>query len=68
VDDTIDPAVGVVFHKKVGDGVEKGDALLSVHVNDRRRLDECLALLRQSVAIGLEPPAPAPLVRQILEG
>jgi pyrimidine-nucleoside phosphorylase/thymidine phosphorylase len=68
VDDTIDPAVGVVFHKKVGDGVEKGDALLSVHVNDRRRLDECLALLRQSIAIGLEPPAPAPLVRQIFEG
>jgi len=68
VDGTIDPAVGVVFHKKVGDGVEKGDALLSVHVNDRRRLDECLALLRRSVAIGLEPPAPAPLVRQIFEG
>jgi pyrimidine-nucleoside phosphorylase/thymidine phosphorylase len=68
VDGTIDPAVGVVFHKKVGDGVQKGDALLSVHVNDRRRLDECLSLLRRSVAIGLEPPAPAPLVRQIFEG
>ncbi|MCX8600692.1 MULTISPECIES: pyrimidine-nucleoside phosphorylase [unclassified Gilliamella] len=32
-DDVIDPAVGIVLHKKVGDKVEQGEALLTIHAN-----------------------------------
>ncbi|MFI5183918.1 MAG: thymidine phosphorylase [Vicinamibacteria bacterium] len=62
----VDPAVGVVFHKKVGDPVAKDEPLLTVHANDRRRLSESLDLLKRSVEVGGSAPAPAPLIRQIL--
>ena len=34
--DPIDPAVGVVFHPKIGDPVERGQELGNVHAQDRR--------------------------------
>ncbi len=32
-EDTVDPAVGLVLHKKVGDPVEVGESLLTIHAN-----------------------------------
>jgi pyrimidine-nucleoside phosphorylase len=64
---SIDPAVGVVLHRKVGDRVEEGEPLLTVHVNQRRRLDEAVAILRAAVSVGPEPPPPAPLIQEVLE-
>src|SRR5712692_1456932 len=37
-DDTIDPAVGLVLHKKVGDAVEAGEPLCTVHYNSEKKL------------------------------
>ena len=67
VDSPIDPAVGLILHKKVGDPVEKGEPLLTLHVNDRARLDESLRLARSAIRIGPTAPAPMPLVRSILD-
>jgi pyrimidine-nucleoside phosphorylase len=66
VDSRIDPAVGLVLHKKVGDLVLPHEPLMTVHVNDRSRLDEALAVLGQAVQIGPQAPPPAPLVREVL--
>ena len=38
--DPVDHAVGFVIHHKVGDRVEKGGPLFTIHANDRERLDE----------------------------
>jgi thymidine phosphorylase len=65
LDSRIDPAVGVVLHKKVGDLVVEGEPLLTVHVNDRARLDQALAILRAAVQVGPEAPAAVPLVREV---
>ena len=46
VTSAIDPAVGLTVHKKVGDLVIQGEPLFTVHLNERRRLDEVLLLLR----------------------
>jgi pyrimidine-nucleoside phosphorylase/thymidine phosphorylase len=67
VESRIDPGVGLVLHKKVGDAVAAGDSLVSVHVNDRRRLDEALAMLRGAVRVGPEAPPPRPLVHAVLQ-
>ena len=53
-DDTIDPAVGLVLHKKVGDAVEAGEPLCTVHYNSEEKLAAARALLGQSWRI--EPP------------
>jgi len=67
VDSTIDPGVGLVLRKKVGDAVSTGEPLATVHVSDRRRLDEALAMLRCAIRIGAEAPAPRPLVHAVME-
>jgi pyrimidine-nucleoside phosphorylase len=65
-EDTIDPAVGIVLHKKVGDPVKSGDALCTLHYNSGARLEEARELLEESFLIGPKPPARAPLVRRII--
>ena len=67
VDSRIDPGVGFFLRKKVGDPVAAGESLATVHVNDRRRLDEALAMLRRAIRVGPEAPAPRPLVHAVLQ-
>jgi pyrimidine-nucleoside phosphorylase len=67
VDSAIDPAVGIVFHKKLGDLVVEGEPLLTLHVNNRARLDEALALLKGAVRVGREAPPAVPLIRAVLD-
>jgi pyrimidine-nucleoside phosphorylase/thymidine phosphorylase len=66
VDGAIDPAVGVVLHKKVGDPVAANEAIATVHVNSRTRLEEALALLRGAVEVQSQAPQPRRLVVDIL--
>jgi pyrimidine-nucleoside phosphorylase len=67
VDSRIDPAVGIVLHKKVGDAVREGESLMTLHVNDRGRLEEATHLLSQAVRIAREAPPATPLVRLVLD-
>jgi pyrimidine-nucleoside phosphorylase/thymidine phosphorylase len=62
IDSVIDPAVGVVLHKKVGDSVGPGEPLCTVHVNDIGALDAALSTIRQAYQIGDEPVTLPPLI------
>jgi thymidine phosphorylase len=66
LDDAVDPAVGFVFHKKVGDPVAVGEPMVTVHFGDRGRLEPALARLRSAIAVGPEAPRSAPLVVDIV--
>jgi len=59
VDSAIDPAVGVVLHRKVGDPVAAGEPLCTLLVNDEGSLDRASAMIRDSFAIG-DGPATVP--------
>jgi thymidine phosphorylase len=67
LDSRVDPAVGVVLQKKIGDLVMKGEPLAVLHVNDRRHLDQSLALLKDAFRIAAEAPPATPLVRDVLD-
>jgi len=67
VQSAIDPAVGVVLHKKVGDPVAQGEPLATLHVNERKRIDEVQGILRDAIRVEAGVPAPAPLVRLVLD-
>jgi len=56
-EDSVDPAVGFVLHKKVGDSVSAGEPLCSVHYNSEARGARARALLQESYQIGDAPPA-----------
>jgi pyrimidine-nucleoside phosphorylase len=68
-EDSVDPAVGMVLHKKVGEAVAQGEALLTVHYNSDARLPEARALLAQAYCVMKDAgPVSRPLVRQVIEG
>lgn len=62
VDSVIDPAVGVVLEKRVGDPVSAGERVCEVYANDRARLARALEVIRSAIRISPEPVAPPPLI------
>ena len=66
VESAIDPAVGFVFHKKVGDPVSKGEPIVTVYLNSTGGRDAALARLREAVVVAPEAPARGPLVLDTL--
>jgi pyrimidine-nucleoside phosphorylase len=68
-EDSIDPAVGIVVHKKVGDAVHAGEPLATIHYNSDARLNEARRLLEESYAVAPQPPiARRPLIHHIIQG
>ncbi|MBR0421430.1 MAG: pyrimidine-nucleoside phosphorylase [Clostridia bacterium] len=66
-EDTIDPAVGLIMHRRVGDRLSIGEPFCTLYVNDETHLEEAVALLHESMTISLEKPAPSPLVYAIVK-
>lgn len=64
--DAIDPAVGLIFHRKRGDSVRQGDALCTIHYNSPARLDDARRLVAASFQITREASTPLPLVRRVI--
>ncbi len=65
-EDAVDPAVGLVLEKKIGDAVKAGEPLCTVHYNSDERLADSVALLEESFQIGPAAPPAQPLVRKII--
>jgi pyrimidine-nucleoside phosphorylase/thymidine phosphorylase len=61
-DATIDPAVGLVFEKKVGDEVHAGERVCILYSNDRSRVPWALDMIREAIAISPDPVPLRPLV------
>jgi len=64
IEDSIDPAVGIMVRATVGDRVGAGDPVLELHYRDPGRLNAALALLARAVTIGDDRP----VVRRRLVG
>jgi len=54
-DDVIDPAVGYWMKRRLGDWVEKGEALAEFHVNSRNNFEEALKRFQDAIRISREP-------------
>ena len=50
-EDSVDPAVGIVLHKKVGDSVAMGEPLATIHYNSEARATLARQLIEQSYQI-----------------
>ncbi|MGB6667334.1 MAG: thymidine phosphorylase [Candidatus Acidiferrum sp.] len=68
-EDSIDHAVGLEFHKRIGDHVEKDEPLVTIHYNSGAKLAEAKGLIAESYEIGeAAPSGKRPLIRRILGG
>lgn len=63
-EDEIDLSVGIVLHKKVGDTVQVGEPLLTIHSN-RQNVDDVIDKLDQSITIQEHSEAPT-LIHKII--
>jgi pyrimidine-nucleoside phosphorylase len=67
-EDRIDPAVGLEFHRRIGDRVKAGEKLVTIHYNSEARLAEAQKLIEDSFVFGEHEPLMPPMVRQIIGG
>jgi pyrimidine-nucleoside phosphorylase len=65
-EDAVDPAVGIILHKKVCDRVSPREPLCTIVYNSESRAAHARRLLEQSFQIADEPPAPRKLVHRII--
>jgi pyrimidine-nucleoside phosphorylase len=66
--DPIDLAVGVKVHVNVGDHVQAGAPLATIHANDEAKLPACRAHLERAVAFSDTPIDPLPLFYDTIYG
>jgi pyrimidine-nucleoside phosphorylase len=68
-EDAIDPAVGIVLHRKIGDRVATGDPLCTVHSNSETRAARAARLLLESYKITHALPTQnKTLVHRVIRG
>jgi pyrimidine-nucleoside phosphorylase len=66
-EDRIDHAVGLEFHKRIGDRVETGEPLATIHYNSDAKLSEAKTLIANSFHIADSAPKELrPLVRRLI--
>jgi thymidine phosphorylase len=65
-EDSVDPAVGIVLHKKVGDRVATGEPLATIHYNAEDRASRAKQLIGASIEISDKAPGKRPLVHQVI--
>jgi thymidine phosphorylase len=62
----IDHAVGLEFHKRIGDPIKAGETLVTIHYNGDAKLAEARTIISGSFRIGATQPPPRPLVRRLV--
>jgi pyrimidine-nucleoside phosphorylase len=66
-EDSVDPAVGIVVHKKIGDKVSVGESLCTIHCHSDAHAAPAMTLLEESYQIAAAPPAHRPaLIHQVI--
>lgn len=65
-EDKIDPAVGIVVLKKIGDHVGQRDPLAVVHYSDASNLQEASSTILNAYSIGAQAQAPALVLERLL--
>jgi pyrimidine-nucleoside phosphorylase len=69
-EDSVDPSVGIVLHKKVGNTVHRNDPICTIHYNDEKKFNEARnMILLKAYDIREEAPAHSrPLVHKVIGG
>ena len=65
-EDEIDPSAGITVHRKIGDPVEIGDTLVTLHVNNRDGVKRAAELIQAAYDIGQEKPAEFQLIHEVI--
>ena len=64
--DAIDPAVGIMVYKKVGELVKEGETLFTIHARRERDVDLARERLLEAVQWSDAPVDPLPLFYEVI--
>jgi pyrimidine-nucleoside phosphorylase len=68
-EDSVDPSVGIVVHKKIGDEVSAGESLCTIHCHSDAQAARAKAMLEESYQIAAAPPQELPtLIHRVIRG
>ena len=67
VESCIDPSVGILLNKKIGDRVEKGEPLCTVFYNQAAKFESVRQPLLEAFAIDPDRVEPPPLIKRLVE-
>jgi pyrimidine-nucleoside phosphorylase len=65
-EDSVDSAVGIVLHKKVGDRIARGEPLATIHYNDEPKAHRARQLIESSIEVAAVATAKRPLIHKII--
>lgn len=63
----IDPAVGIIIKKKIGDAVKKNESVATVLYNQSQQLADAIELIEQAFGIGIRKPQISELILKIVK-
>jgi len=64
--DVIDPGVGIIIHQKVGNRVQLGDPLFTVHASSEQKFKEASKRLLAAHSWSETPCQPLPLIYDVI--
>jgi pyrimidine-nucleoside phosphorylase len=64
----VDHAVGLEFHKRIGDAIKAGETLVTIAYNADAQVIAAQKMIEASYQIGDKKPAARPLIRRIIGG
>jgi pyrimidine-nucleoside phosphorylase len=67
VDSKIDMAVGFLINKKIGDPVKKGESLIAIHYNNRKKMDAIKQRLAKAFTIGAQAVNKPPMIYKVVK-
>ncbi len=67
LDSKLDPGVGIVIRKKVGDEVNRGDLMMEVYYNKQDQLKKALPYLNEALVLSENPVSPLTLVKNTFD-
>jgi pyrimidine-nucleoside phosphorylase len=66
-EDSVDPAVGIVLHKKVGDKIGAGEPLATIYYNSEPKAQRARQMIEESCEIADSVPAKRSLIHRVIE-
>ena len=66
-EDSVDPAVGIVVHKKIGDRVAAGEAVYTIHCHSESGAERARKLLKGSYTISSEAAHRPALIHRVIQ-
>lgn len=66
-EDPVNPTAGIEFHTKIGDEINVGDTIFTIHGDEPELFKEAQQMLTNCVEISLQKPSAHVLIKEVLE-